>query len=1195
MKGTRCYRSIAAAIVACVPIRSALASVTWTGASGTDWANGHNWSNNSGPSTTDTAIFNDTGSSIIPSDTTSVLNTDRIIGGLVFSDTAGHYHTLDLGGHGLSVAGSLSFNLDQGSSTTTTMRNGTLLLTNSFGQINVGRAVAGSAAAIVDLSGLTSIGAHVQDVLIGASTANGASGTLTLSPLNNITANTFTVGSNGDGHLTLGQSNTILTPQFTIARDFSNSAVTIVSGGNLMLGSLTQRTNLSIANQNIGTNDGHGGTLDLTGGTFNAYLGDVIVGQRQTGGFGGTLGTLIGGTGGSVDIGAPGNTANVIIGRMLTGNTNATGSVDFSGLQNLNASLNTLLLGTAISGSANGTLKLAASNNISANSIVIGSNGDATLTLGHANTILTPQFTIAQDFSNSSVKIVSGGNLTLGSPTQRTNLTIADQNIGTNDGHGGTLDLTGGTFNAYLGDLVVGQRQTGGFGGTVASLIGGNGGAVDIGAAGNTANVTIGHTLNGGSSATGTVDFSGLNSLTAHVNALTIGMSEAGSAQGTLKLAANSFISANSIIIGSNAGGVLALGHTNTLLTPQLILGRDICGANITIPVGGSLMLGSPSQPVSLSIATGSVNANATVGGTFDLTGATLNAYLDSVVIGNEVPSPGTELGTLTISSRPDNSVQANSILIGGGASAGVLNFGGGTLIANTITAGSGSRTFNWTGGRLGVGTFGTQAIPFDLNNTGTGTLAPGSASAPIGTTTIFGNYTQGSAATMALDVSGAGSDFVHVSGSATLAGTLNLNSMTGFLPSVGQVLPLATYASHTGSFGFVVPPRLSPDVAFALDYGSTQLSLRFVAPVAQNWTGTSGPLSTPGNWNNNTVPGTSSSLSITNSGATPDTVSVTGSTTVHSITLAGTSAPVSLEVPQGIRLGVANQINVGANATLDSSGQTYGTIMVLSGGTMHLTGATVNGFVGSGGTIELSGTQPNQLLQEVSSSGQVNVDPGAVANFAHTLGGIGSLNIGAAGKVQFAAGSGRSHVTSLTIASGGSLDLADNPLVIQYLPNADPSATIESYLASGFNHGAWNGTGIISSTATANHGLGFAHFAPDDLMVAPALYGDANLDGAVNFSDVLALAQHYGQTNATWEQGDFNYDGTVGFDDLLQLAQNYGQSLTPAQLASLTPTFRADVERAFAAVPEPVSLVWLAPVVGLITRRRRLAVRGRF
>jgi len=52
------------------------------------------------------------------------------------------------------------------------------------------------------------------------------------------------------------------------------------------------------------------------------------------------------------------------------------------------------------------------------------------------------------------------------------------------------------------------------------------------------------------------------------------------------------------------------------------------------------------------------------------------------------------------------------------------------------------------------------------------------------------------------------------------------------------------------------------------------------------------------------------------------------------------------------------------------------------------------------------------------------------------------------------------------------------------------------------------------------------------------------NGDGAVDFNDLLILAQHYGQPG-TFPQGDLNGDGTVGFDDLLIIAQNYGH--TPA------------------------------------------------
>lgn len=56
---------------------------------------------------------------------------------------------------------------------------------------------------------------------------------------------------------------------------------------------------------------------------------------------------------------------------------------------------------------------------------------------------------------------------------------------------------------------------------------------------------------------------------------------------------------------------------------------------------------------------------------------------------------------------------------------------------------------------------------------------------------------------------------------------------------------------------------------------------------------------------------------------------------------------------------------------------------------------------------------------------------------------------------------------------------------------------------------------------------------------------GDANGDGAVDFNDLVVLAQNYGQSGKTFSQGNFNYDadGKVDFDDLVILAQNYGAS----------------------------------------------------
>ncbi|MFT3787194.1 MAG: dockerin type I domain-containing protein [Tepidisphaeraceae bacterium] len=64
-------------------------------------------------------------------------------------------------------------------------------------------------------------------------------------------------------------------------------------------------------------------------------------------------------------------------------------------------------------------------------------------------------------------------------------------------------------------------------------------------------------------------------------------------------------------------------------------------------------------------------------------------------------------------------------------------------------------------------------------------------------------------------------------------------------------------------------------------------------------------------------------------------------------------------------------------------------------------------------------------------------------------------------------------------------------------------------------------------------------------------LGGDANGDGAVNFTDLLALASSYGNTAQTRSQGDFNFDGVVNFSDLLILASHYGSTTTTSAAAS--------------------------------------------
>ncbi len=100
------------------------------------------------------------------------------------------------------------------------------------------------------------------------------------------------------------------------------------------------------------------------------------------------------------------------------------------------------------------------------------------------------------------------------------------------------------------------------------------------------------------------------------------------------------------------------------------------------------------------------------------------------------------------------------------------------------------------------------------------------------------------------------------------------------------------------------------------------------------------------------------------------------------------------------------------------------------------------------------------------------------------------------------------------------------------------------------------------------------------------ALRGDANLDGLVNFDDLLMLAANYQKpSDATWLNGDFNEDGRVDFDDLLILASRYGQSATG--------TSGAQLEVATPVVPEPASMTIVSvALAAMLVRRRVLAKR---
>ena len=90
----------------------------------------------------------------------------------------------------------------------------------------------------------------------------------------------------------------------------------------------------------------------------------------------------------------------------------------------------------------------------------------------------------------------------------------------------------------------------------------------------------------------------------------------------------------------------------------------------------------------------------------------------------------------------------------------------------------------------------------------------------------------------------------------------------------------------------------------------------------------------------------------------------------------------------------------------------------------------------------------------------------------------------------------------------------------------------------------------------------------------APYLFGDANLDGSVNVSDLNALGQSWlGHPNA-WQLGDFNADGTVDAGDLNKIGQNWLVTIPSAAAAQ--------------SVPEPRGWCLLVISLACIVCRRR-------
>ncbi len=349
----------------------------------------------------------------------------------------------------------------------------------------------------------------------------------------------------------------------------------------------------------------------------------------------------------------------------------------------------------------------------------------------------------------------------------------------------------------------------------------------------------------------------------------------------------------------------------------------------------------------------------------------------------------------------------------------GTVNITGGNLTVRTFPSNAGtlniasSRTLviegsafaNTSSGTIqGTGTVDVAFVTGDLL-TNSGTIKPGGSA---GTLSITGNVTLDSTSVIEIELGGTTAGTLHdvlaISGTATLAGTMNVSNISPFIAATNDAFQVMTFASRSGTITTVTPPF---GATLATAHNTADITLTATVVSLNEWdTDSSGDWNTAGNWSLNHVPLSSEAVLIDRSAGT------------YTITVGNGVAAVADQlmseeniVIAGGSLDVTNAFDVNANLTFTAASTIDGNACESSGvdNTIINNGVIVTCDCDLG--TYTNGWELNDLTLTGTIAHPAEDTDGAVVSVA------GDMTVNAAGSI---------NVDSLGFDGGSELEVGD-------------------------------------------------------------------------------------------------------------------------------------------------------------------------